>query len=181
MKSFFRSFGIDELEAEVDWLNQRGAEGHALSFPPHLGALYWFSTSADRHYEYAIDLKPRRYYQDPERRAFLKDTGWEVLGRSFTGRTYLRRDAGQAGASTLYTDPESLEALLVELRRKGLVSLLTALAIIVWNVFALITVPERTALHWSVALLSSGVMASLALGVLRRRAELARRIDRLTT
>ena len=179
MKSLYKSFDIDETEAEVAWLNQRSAEGLTLTFAPQLGGIYWFAEGDPKRYVYAIDLKPKGYYRDPERRAFLEETGWELLGRTVSGLVYLRRPAELAGAATLYSDPESRAELLRELRRKVLVSVTGAAAIIVWNGIALATAPELTAFHWTGSLVSTAVMGTLIVSILRRRARLGRRIEEL--
>ncbi|MEM1436229.1 MAG: DUF2812 domain-containing protein [Pseudomonadota bacterium] len=181
MKSRFRIFDVDETEAEAQWLNERSAEGLTLAFPPQLGALYWFEEGDAARYVYAIDLKPKAYYRDPERRAFLEETGWQLLGRSASGLQYLRRPAALAGSAALYSDPEACSEFLEEVRRKVLLTVGAFTLIILTNVFNLAMNPGATAVHWVGSLTSSTVLSLGIISMYRKRHRLARKIERLAS
>ena len=185
MKSKMRMYDFDEYEAEAAWLNEQSAKGLNLLHAPQFGLIYWFEEWSEedryRQYVYDIDLRTKDHYRDESVRAFLKETGWEVVDRSIGGLTYLRRPVDLAGSKVLYTDPDSIVTFLSRIRTKiswGMYGMMFVIASNVFNAY--------WNSSWAEHNLYINVLSTLVLGIgvimiAFKRHKITNKIDMLTT
>ncbi|MEM7364274.1 MAG: DUF2812 domain-containing protein [Pseudomonadota bacterium] len=181
MKSSFKMYDFDDYEAEAKWLNEQSAKGRNLLHAPQFGLIYWFKEGEEAQYIYDIDLRPRGYYQDDSVRAFLKETGWEIVDRSLGGLTYLRRPVDLAGSNVLYTDADSIVEFLKKIRTKISWGLYGMIFVIMTNVFNAYWISSWAEHNLYINVISTAVLGVGIIMISLKRGKLSAKIDMLTT
>lgn len=93
-----------DTDAEAKWLNEMADQGYAMT--GYFAGFYTFEKCEPGEYSYQIDLGDRFGTVSPDYKAFMEDTGAEIV-QSWGNWIYLRKKRSE-GEFQLYTDVESM-------------------------------------------------------------------------